>query len=188
MVRGQRQDAVLFPSWGQHRGAEVLVMCFLQELGALRVPSCHCSGDALRGCRPYPHPHWDPHLCCSPFSLELHGILPHSCGVLVWDVRVHPPRAMLVTNPPARRRYEVILGRSGEGGVPMVTDSDSPDRAGWVFRPFIPFFWSRARSQRAEGAMAQPRGGETQGQVWSRELHESLWSTVCPAAWLLPHT
>lgn len=45
---------------------------------------------------------WDPQLCCSAFPLELHSILlPHSCGVFVWHVCVHPPHAILVMHTPS---------------------------------------------------------------------------------------
>lgn len=70
--------------------------------------------------------------------LELPSTLSHSCGVPVWDGRVHPPCAILAT-PSCSTRCEIIQGRSGEGGVPMVTDSDSPGRAGRVLRPFYSF-------------------------------------------------
>lgn len=116
-------------------------MCFLQGAGALRAPS-HSSGDALCGCGLYPHPVWDPHLGCSAFTLELCGLLPCICSCRGPCVRrtcpsalCHPGDAALLLDGDMKSSW----GGSGEGGVPMVTDSDSPDGAGRVFRPFLFF-------------------------------------------------
>lgn len=47
----------------------------------------------------------------------------------------HPGDAALLLDGDMKSSW----GGSGEGGVPMVTDSDSPDGAGRVFRPFYSF-------------------------------------------------
>lgn len=117
-------------------GQEVLEESFLQQTRALPAPGCS-SGVDLLGCSPRP------------------------CPVL-WrslrEARGRRPRAMALTQPPARGDVESSRMGPRRGGVPMVTDSQG---RGGCFVLSLLFFCSRAPSQRAQGAMAQPLGGES---------------------------